>query len=131
MSYRRVYTHDKEDGSGVMYDQSVKINNHNAAQDYPLKIRRINYSDADSGKTLIFLTKNFKLKATYIAQLYKVRWKIELLLKWIKHHLKIKYFGGLSGNAVKSQILIAISVHVLVAIANKRFMLKQSLYKIL
>jgi transposase len=131
MSYRRVYSHDKEEGSGVMYDQSVKMNNHYAAQDYPVKIRRIKYKDADSGKTLIFLTNNFQLKATDNAQLYKNRWKIELFFKWIKQHLKIKSFWGLSENAVKSQIWIAISVYVLVAIAKKRFMLKQSLYEIL
>lgn len=131
MSYRRVYSHDKEVGSGVIYDQSVKMNNHYAAQDYPSKIRRIKYRDADSGKTLIFLTNNFQLKATDIAKLYKNRWKIELFFKWIKQHLKIKSFWGLSENAVKSQIWIAISVYVLVAIAKKRFMLKQSLYEIL
>jgi IS4 transposase len=96
-----------------------------------LKIRRIKYKDADSGKTLVFLTNNFQIKATDIAQLYRNRWKIELFFKWIKQHLKIKSFWGLSENAVKSQIWIAISVYVLVAIAKKRFMLKQSLYEIL
>jgi hypothetical protein len=131
MSYRRVYSHEKESGSGVIYDQSVKLNNHYASQDYPLKIRRIKYKDADSGKTLVFLTNNFQIKATDIAQLYRNRWKIELFFKWIKQHLKIKSFWGLSENAVKSQIWIAISVYVLVAIAKKRFMLKQSLYEIL
>jgi len=131
MSYRRVYSHEKESGSGVIYDQSVKLNNHYASLDYPLKIRRIKYKDADSGKTLVFLTNNFQIKATDIAQLYRNRWKIELFFKWIKQHLKIKSFWGLSENAVKSQIWIAISVYVLVAIAKKRFMLKQSLYEIL
>jgi hypothetical protein len=131
MSYRRVYSHEKESGSGVIYDQSVKLNNHYASQDYPLKIRRIKNKDADSGKTLVFLTNNFQIKATDIAQLYRNRWKIELFFKWIKQHLKIKSFWGLSENAVKSQIWIAISVYVLVAIAKKRFMLKQSLYEIL
>jgi hypothetical protein len=131
MSYRRVYSHEKESGSGVIYDQSVKLNNHYASQDYPLKIRRIKNKDADSGKTLVFLTNNFQIKATDIAQLYRNRWKIELFFKWIKQHLKIKSFWGLSENAVKSQLWIAISVYVLVAIAKKRFMLKQSLYEIL
>jgi hypothetical protein len=131
MSHCRVYSHDKEDGSGVMYNQSVKMYNHYAAQDYPVKIRRIKYKDAYSGKTLIFLTNNFQLKATDIAQLYKNRWKIELFFKWIKKHLKIKSFWGLSENAVKSKIRIAISVYVLVAIAKKRFMIKQSLNEIL
>jgi IS4 transposase len=80
---------------------------------------------------LIFLTNNFQLKATEVAQLYKNRWKIELFFKWIKQHLKIKSFWGQSENAVKSQVWIAISVYVLVAIAKKKFMLKQSLYEIL
>lgn len=131
MSYRRVYSHEKDTDAGVLYDQSVKLDNHYASRDYPVKIRRIKYRDADTGKTLVFLTNNFQLKATDIAQLYKNRWKIELFFKWIKQHLKIKSFWGQSENAVKSQIWIAISVYVLVAIAKKRFMLKHSLYEIL
>jgi hypothetical protein len=131
MSYRRLYSHDKYLDAGVIYDQSVKLNNHYASIDYPLKIRRIKYKDAETGKTLIFLTNNFQLKAIDIAQLYKNRWKIQLFFKWIKQHLKIKSFWGQSENAVKSQVWIAISVYVLVAIAKKRFMLKQSLYEIL
>ena len=131
MSYRRVYSHEKDTDAGVLYDQSVKLDNYYASIDYPVKIRRIKYRDADTGKTLVFLTNNFQLKATDIAQLYKNRWKIELFFKWIKQHLKIKSFWGQSENAVKSQIWIAISVYVLVAIAKKRFMLKHSLYEIL
>ena len=131
MSYRRVYSHEKDTDAGVLYDQSVKLDNYYAISDYPVKIRRIKYRDADTGKTLVFLTNNFQLKATDIAQLYKNRWKIELFFKWIKQHLKIKSFWGQSENAVKSQIWIAISVYVLVAIAKKRFMLKHSLYEIL
>lgn len=131
MSYRRVYSHEKDTDAGVLYDQSVKLDKHYASRDYPVKIRRIKYRDADTGKTLVFLTNNFQLKATDIAQLYKNRWKIELFFKWIKQHLKIKSFWGQSENAVKSQIWIAISVYVLVAIAKKRFMLKHSLYEIL
>jgi hypothetical protein len=131
MSYRRVYSHEKDTDAGVLYDQSVKLDNYYASIDYPVKIRRIKYRDADTGKTLVFLTNNFQLKATDIAQLYKNRWKIELFFKWIKQNLKIKSFWGQSENAVKSQIWIAISVYVLVAIAKKRFMLKHSLYEIL
>jgi len=131
MSYRRVYSHEKDTDAGVLYDQSVKLDTYYASRDYPVKIRRIKYRDTDTGKTLIFLTNNFELKANEVAQLYKNRWKIELFFKWIKQHLKIKSFWGLSENAVKSQIWIAISVYVLVAIAKKRFMLKQSLYEIL
>ena len=94
-------------------------------------MRRIKFKNPDTGKILVFLTNNFDLKATDIAQLYKNRWKIELFFKWIKQHLKIKSFWGQSENAVKSQIWIAISVYVLVAIAKKRFMIKQTLYEIL
>jgi hypothetical protein len=96
MSYRRLYSHEKEVDSGVIYDQSVKLRNYYASIDYHLKIRRIKYKDLESGKTLIFLTNNFHLKATEVAQLYKNRWKIELFFKCIKQHLKIKLFWGLS-----------------------------------
>ncbi len=94
-------------------------------------MRIIKFKDDESGLTLIFLTNNFYLKATDISLLYKSRWDIEMFFKWIKQHLKIKSFWGQSENAVKTQIWIAVSVYVLVAIAKKKFMLKQSLYEIL
>jgi hypothetical protein len=131
MSYRRLYSHPNDKGKGVIYDQAIMLNNYYAGKDYPEKIRRIKFYDAESGKVLVFLTNNFYLKATDIAQLYKHRWKIELFFKWIKQHLKIKSFWGQSENAVKTQVWIAVSVYVLVAIAKKKFMLKQSLYEIL
>ena len=131
MNYRRIYSHPKDIAAGVLYDQSIMLNNHYASKDYPEKMRRIKYRDAQTGKIFIFLTDHFHLKATEIAQLYKNRWKIELFFKWIKQHLKIKSFWGQSENAVKTQIWIAVAVYVLVAIAKKRFMLKQSLYEIL
>ena len=115
----------------MLCDQSVFLNNYYAAKDYPKKIRRIKFYDSESDKTFIFLTNNFHLKATEVAQLYKHRWKIELFFKWIKQHLKIKSFWGQSENAVKTQVWIAVSVYVLVAIAKKKFMLQQSLYEIL
>ena len=131
MNCRRLYSHKKDQTDGVLYDQSIMINNHYASKHYPQKMRRIKFKDVQTGKILIFLTNNFNLKATEIAQLYKHRWKIELFFKWIKQHLKIKSFWGQSENAVKTQVWIAVSVYVLVAIAKKRFMLKQSLYEIL
>lgn len=131
MNYRRLYSYPKDITGGVLYDQSIMLNNYYASKHYPIKIRRIKFKDAQTGKILIFLTNNFDLKATQIAQLYKHRWKIELFFKWIKQHLKIKSFWGQSENAVKTQVWIAISVYVLVAIAKKQFMLKQSLYEIL
>ena len=131
MNYKRLYSHQKDIANGIIYDQTIMLNNHYASKDYPEKMRRIKFKDEQTGKLLIFLTDNFHLKATDIAQLYKHRWKIELFFKWIKQHLKIKSFWGQSENAVKTQVWIAVSVYVLVAIAKKHFMLKQSLYEIL
>lgn len=131
MNYRRVYSAKVNKNMGVICDQTILLNGYYAAKDYPEKMRRIKYYDAETGKTLIFLTNNFKLNATEIAQLYKHRWKIELFFKWIKQHLKIKSFWGQTENAVKTQVWIAISVYVLVAIAKKKFRIEQSLYEIL
>ena len=131
MSYRRLYSREKNTTQGVIYDQVILLNNHYASKDYPDKMRRIKFKDEQTGKILIFLTNSFHLPAKDIAQLYKHRWKIELFFKWIKQHLKIKSFWGQSENAVKTQVWIAVSVYVLVAIAKKKFMLKQSLYEIL
>lgn len=131
MNYRRLYSHVVDKTKGIIYDQTIMLNGYYAAKDYPGKMRRIKFYDQQSAKVLIFLTNNFHLKATEIAQLYKHRWKIELFFKWIKQHLKIKSFWGHSENAVKTQVWIAVSVYVLVAIAKKKFMLEQSLYEIL
>jgi len=131
MNCRRVKSNPSDKGNGVLCDQYVLLNNYYAAIDYPERIRRIKFYDDESGKTFVFLTNNFHLKATEVAQLYKHRWKIELFFKWIKQHLKIKSFWGQSENAVKTQVWIAVSIYVLVAIAKKKFMLKQSLYEIL
>jgi hypothetical protein len=131
MNYRRLYSHPKDILNGIIYDQTIMLNNHYAAIHYPEKMRRIKFKDEQTNKILIFLTNNFHLKATEIAQLYKHRWKIELFFKWIKQHLKIKSFWGQSENAVKTQVWIAVSVYVIVAIAKKHFMIKQSLYEIL
>ena len=131
MSYRRLYSHAKDKSKGVLYDQTILLNNHYASKDYPEKMRRIKFVDEGTGKVFIFLTNNFHLQAYEIAQLYKDRWKIELFFRWIKQHLKIKSFWGHSENAVKTQVWIAVSVYVLVAIAKKKFMLQQSLYEIL
>lgn len=131
ISCSRVYSYPKDKTKGVMYDQVVVQNNYYPAKYYPEKMRRIKFKDEQTGKVLLFLTNNFALKATDIAQLYKHRWQIETFFKWIKQHLKIKSFWGQSENAVKTQVWIAVSVYVLIAIAKKKFMLKQSLYEIL
>ena len=131
MDYRRLYSHKVDKIIGVLCDQTIMLNGYYAAKDYPEKIRRIKFYDEETGKVLIFLTNNFHLKATDIAKLYKHRWKIELFFKWIKQHLKIKSFWGHSENAVKTQVWIAVSVYVLVAIAKKKYRIENSLYEIL
>jgi hypothetical protein len=131
MDFRRLYSRKTDKSKGVLCDQTIMLNGHYAAKHYPEKMRRIKFFDQETEKTLVFLTNNFHIAPTEVAQLYKHRWKIELFFKWIKQHLKIKSFWGQSENAVKTQVWIAISVYVLVAIAKKRLALKQSLYEVL
>ena len=131
MNFRRLYSHAVDKLKGVLCDQTIVLNNHYAVKNYPEKIRRIKFRDWETAKTFVFLTNNFHLKATEVAQLYKHRWEIELFFKWIKQHLKVKSFWGQSENAVRTQVWIAVSVYVLVAIAKKKFMIEQSLYEIL
>lgn len=131
LRFNRMCSATVDKNKGVLCDQHIRLNNFYAAQYYPEKLRRIKFYDAETKKTFVFLTNNFELVATDIAQLYKHRWKIELFFKWIKQHLKIKSFWGRTENAVKTQIWIAVCVYVLVAIAKKKFKLKQSLYEIL
>jgi hypothetical protein len=130
-NFSRVSSVPVKKKTGVMCDQTIRLNGFYALKDFPVRMRRIKFYDSENDRVLIFLSNNFELKATEIAQLYKHRWKIELFFKWIKQHLKIKSFWGRSENAVKIQIWIAISVYVLVAIAKKKYQLKQSLYEII
>ncbi len=131
LDFSRISSMPPESLSEVICDQTIRLNGYYALKDFPVRMRRIKFYDVENDRLLVFLSNNFELKATEIAQLYKHRWKIELFFKWIKQHLKIKSFWGRSENAVKTQIWIAISVYVLVAIAKKKFQLKQSLYEIL
>lgn len=117
--------------TGVRADQIITLHGFYTKKDYPERLRRISYYDAENNKRLVFLTNNFKLPALVIAQLYKCRWHVELFFKWIKQHLRIKVFYGTTENAVKTQIWIAISVYVLVAIIRKQLKVKRSLYQIL
>ena len=128
---RRLYSHTVKKALGVLSDQTVMLTGFYSAKNYPEKVRRIRYYDKETQKHLTFLTNNFTLQATTIARLFKCRWKIELFFKWIKQHLHIKAFYGTSENAVKTQIWIAISTYVLVAIVKKRLNLEESLYTIL
>ncbi|MGA3242009.1 MAG: transposase, partial [Bryobacteraceae bacterium] len=117
--------------TGVRSDHTVILTAIDSANAYPEVLRRISYLDVETRKRLKFLTNNFTLPALTIAQIYKCRWQVELFFKWIKQHLRIKAFYGTSVNAVKTQIWIAVSVYVLVAIVRKRLDLEASLYQIL
>ncbi|MCP4693167.1 MAG: IS4 family transposase [Desulfobacterales bacterium] len=128
---RRIYSAPVDKTTGILYDQTVRPSGQDTAEAYPENLRRIKYHDRETDKRLIFLTNNFTLNALIIAKLYKYRWQVELFFKWIKQHLRIKKFFGYSENALKTQVWIAISVYVLVAIIKKRLFLEQSLYEIL
>ncbi len=130
-NFKRFYSQPVDKTTGILCDQIIVLNGFYAKKGYPDKLRRIRYHDADNNKTLIFLTNNFNLPALTIAELYRCRWQVELFFKWIKQHLRIKAFYGTSENAVKTQIWIAITVYVLVAIIKKQLKLEYSLYKIL
>ena len=117
---QRRYSHPVDKSTGVRSDQTVILTSFESASAYPDALRRVSYFDAETNKRLKFLTNNFTLPALTIAQIYKSRWQVELFFKWIKQHLRIKAFYGTSENAVKTQIWIAVSVYVLVAIVRKR-----------
>jgi len=128
---RRIYSSPVDKSTGLRCDQTVVFTGYNASRDYPEKLRRIKFYDEEKKRSFTFLTNNFVLPAIVITQLYKSRWQIELFFKWIKQHLRIKAFYGTSMNAVKTQIWIAISIYVLVAIMKKELKLEASLYTIL
>jgi Transposase DDE domain/Domain of unknown function (DUF4372) len=128
---QRRYSHPVDQSTGVRSDQTVILTTIGSATAYPDPLRRISYVDAETNKHLVFLSNNFDLPALTIAQIYKCRWQVELFFKWIKQHLRIKAFYGTSENAVKTQIWIAVSVYVLVAIVRKRLGLEASLYQLL
>lgn len=131
MNARRVYSAQTDRATGVICDQSVRLNGFYVSRDYPEHLRRIRYKDPESGKTLVFLTNNTTLPPLTIAALYKSRWQVELFFKWIKQHLRIKRFLGTSENAVKTQIWCAVSTYVLIAIVKKELHLNASLYTLL
>jgi IS4 transposase len=131
MQFRRLYSHSNDVMKGVHSDQTVLLTGVRSSTEYPDKLRRVHYYDEKHQNHLYFLTNNFSYPSLTIANLYKCRWQIELFFKWIKQHLRIKAFYGLSENAVKTQIWIAISVYVLLAIIKKKLDLEPSLYTIL
>ena len=129
--FQRLYSQPVDRTTGVICDQTVTLVNPIPRQGYPEKLRRIRYRDALTDQRLVFLTNNFNLPPLTIAQLYRCRWQVELFFKWIKQHLRIKNFYGTSENALRTQIWIAISVYVLVAIVKKELRLEGSLYRML
>ena len=126
--FRRLRSHPIDKNTGLRCDQTILLKSFYPAKFYPEPLRRIRYYDVESNKNLTFLTNNFLLPALIITQLYKCRWQVELFFKWIKQHLRIKKFYGLSPNAVKTQIWIAISIYVLLAIVRKQLGLELTLY---
>ena len=128
---QRRYSHAVDAASGVKSDHTVILTAPGSLQHYPTALRRVRYFDSEHRRFLIFLTNNFELPARTVADLYKSRWQVELFFKWIKQHLRIKAFFGTSQNAVKTQIWIAISMYVLVAIVRKELKIPASLYQIL
>jgi hypothetical protein len=131
MAFRRRYSHEVNKSSGVRTDQTIILTGENSLRGYPDPLRRIRFFDEEKQRDFVFLTNNFTLPALKITELYKSRWQVELFFKWIKQHLRIKSFFGTSENAVKTQVWIAVSVYVLIAIMKKRLNLEASLYSIL
>jgi hypothetical protein len=131
LKVQRRYSHPVDRTTGLICDQSVVLTGFYSHQGFEAPLRRIRFKDPETAKTLIFLTNNFVLPAFTITELYRCRWQVELFFKWIKQHLRIKAFFGTSENAVRSQIWIAVSAYVLVAIVKKRLQLSASLYEIL
>jgi len=128
---RRIYSHRIDKSTGVRFDQTVSLTGYYSKRDYPEKLRRIKYFDAEKGRSFIFLTNQFTLPAITIAEQYRYRWRVEIFFKWIKQHLRIKSFYGTSENAVKTQIWIAVSAYVMVAIMKKRLKIDLTFYTIL
>ena len=131
LKVKRRYSHPVDRSTGLICDQTVVLTGFYAFKDYEAPLRRIRFKDPETGKTLVFLTNNFALPALTITELYRCRWQVELFFKWIKQHLRIKSFFGTTENAVKTQIWIAVSVYVLVAIVKKRLNISASLYEML
>ena len=128
---QRRYSHSVDRSTGLICDQTIVLSGFYSRQGFDTPLRRIRFKDPKTNKRLVFLTNNFALPAITITELYRCRWQVELFFKWIKQHLRIKVFFGTSENAVKTQIWIAVSVYVLVAIVKKRLNLSASLYEML
>ena len=131
LTAHRVYSMPAERSTGIICDQQIALDGFYVKKDYPVRLRRVRFKDPETQKTLVFITNQMTLPAATICALYKNRWQVELFFKWIKQHLRVKRFYGTSENAVKTQIWIAVSVYVLVAIVKKKLNLDVSLYTLL
>ena len=131
LAYRRRYSHQHDRATGVRSDQTIILTGPKSATLYPIALRRVHFYSVEREQRLVLLTNNFSIPAFTVAALYRYRWQIELFFKWIKQHLRIKSFFGTSDNSVKTQIWIAVTVYVLVALVKKRLGLKQDLYTLL
>ncbi len=131
LKFRRRYSAQTDKTTGILCDQTIMLTSFYTARDYPIALRRVRYFDTEQNRRFVFLTNNFELPALSIAELYRSRWRVELFFKWIKQHLRIKTFYGTDENAVKTQIWIAVTTYLLVAIMKKELYLKQSMYEIL
>lgn len=129
--FHRIYSHPVDKSTGLVCDQTIRLANFYAVEDYPDRLRRVRYNDPETDNRLVFLTNLFHVPALTIAMLYRKRWMVELFFRWIKEHLRIKQFFGTSSNAVKSQIWIAVSIYVLVAIVKKQLGIERNLYTLL
>ena len=131
MNFNRMYSKNVDKSTGLRCDQVIRLSGYKTGKNYPDKLRRVKYHDRETDKILVFLTNNFDISALTVAELYRNRWKVELFFKWIKQHLKIKSFFGTSPNAVKTQIWIAISIYIMVAIIRKMENIELNLYTIM
>jgi IS4 transposase len=131
LRFKRLYSAPKDAGAGVRADQTIVLVSPKSKTDYPEKLRRVSYVDKELGKRLVFLTNNFAIPATTVADIYQQRWQVELFFKWVKSHLRIKSFYGTSINAVKSQIWVALCIYLLVVIAHKTLDIPCPLYTFL
>lgn len=129
--FRVIQSHPVQKSSGINCDQTIRLSGVDSHQNYPAPLRRIKYRDRENAKTYVYLTNHFHLPSTTIARLYRARWRVELFFRWIKQHLRIKAFFGTSENAVKTQVWIAVSVYLLVAILKKKKAIDSDLYRIL
>lgn len=128
LNSHRVYSAPTDRSTGILCDQTIALDGYYTRRDYPAQLRRVRFKDAETGKTLVFLTNQMILPAATICALYKSRWQVELFFKWIKQHLRIKHFLGNSENAVKTQVWCAVATYVLIAIVRKELQLEASMY---